>query len=259
VAPNGDGLAAIGRRFSGLTRYRACQTGSPDCLYGADGTTDDWVYGTLGVPAFTIEMGLSFFESCTTYEQVVRRPVQNLLRDAFTIAQAPYQMAQGPTVQLAQPAADAAQMASDDADWLEIFVSVGEPFTLAATIAPALALGAELSGDAGAALTAIWSLDQPPWLAEVRGALLPEEGVSGAVQGVISTAGWEAGSHLLFVQGYGADGTAGAPEVLWVHLLAVGGEEPPGYPAPPPPPFTPPPARPAQSIYLPITGLPARQ
>lgn len=265
LPPNGDGLAAIGRRFSGITSYRSCQTGSPDCLYGADGTTDDWVYGTLGVPAFTIEMGLSFFESCTTYEQVVRRPVQRLLRDAFTIAHAPYQMAQGPTVQLAQPAGAAAQVASGDAEWLELSVIAGEPFTLAATVAPAVGPGATPAVVTGTALTAEWSLDLPPWAADVRGTLAPANGGRGAVQAVISSAGWKVGRHLLFVQGYGTDGTAGAPEVLYVDVQAPGGVAPPPTPTPPAPPVVPlpvtpsPPTGPVQPVYLPLAVHPARQ
>ncbi|MCK7513506.1 MAG: hypothetical protein MZV70_62120 [Desulfobacterales bacterium] len=30
-------------------------------LYATDGSTDDWVYGWLGIAAYTFEMGTAFF------------------------------------------------------------------------------------------------------------------------------------------------------------------------------------------------------
>ena len=56
-APNDAGLRALAYRMSYFNWY---QTGRPaEVLYGVTGATDDFIYGTLGVPGFTWEMGLS--------------------------------------------------------------------------------------------------------------------------------------------------------------------------------------------------------
>ena len=44
------------------------------CLYQTDGTTDDFAYGALGVPSFTIEFGNSFFQACSTFEDSMVQP-----------------------------------------------------------------------------------------------------------------------------------------------------------------------------------------
>lgn len=41
-------------------------------LYPADGTSDSISDGNLGVPAFTIELGIAFFQSCTTYSSAIK-------------------------------------------------------------------------------------------------------------------------------------------------------------------------------------------
>src|SRR5690606_38523878 len=56
-APNAGGLQTLARKFGYYLDYTACQAGAPGCFYQTDGTTDDWVYGELGVPGYTIEMG----------------------------------------------------------------------------------------------------------------------------------------------------------------------------------------------------------
>ena len=65
VAPNGPAMQTLGRKFAYFNGYTPEQSVG---LYPTSGTTDDTAYGELGVPAFTIEMGVNFFESCTTFE-----------------------------------------------------------------------------------------------------------------------------------------------------------------------------------------------
>ncbi len=59
-APNGPALATLGRKFGFFNNYTVCQ----DCLYSVSGSTDDWMYGELGVPSYTFEVGTRFFQSC---------------------------------------------------------------------------------------------------------------------------------------------------------------------------------------------------
>ena len=97
-APNGQGLATVARRLGYPLNYTVCQAGGAGCLYQTDGTTDDYAYGDLGVAAFTIELGTSFFQSCTNFESIILQPGLAALRYAFTAAPLPYQLAQGPEV-----------------------------------------------------------------------------------------------------------------------------------------------------------------
>ena len=60
-APNGPALQTLGRRLAFFNGYTPQQSIG---LYPTDGTSDAVSYGELGVAAFTIELGNSFFESC---------------------------------------------------------------------------------------------------------------------------------------------------------------------------------------------------
>ena len=54
-APNGAKLNALANRLNDFNGYRAGQ--GPEILYGTTGTTDDDLYGRLGVASFTTELG----------------------------------------------------------------------------------------------------------------------------------------------------------------------------------------------------------
>lgn len=107
-APNEDGLKAIGDKLAASNDYLSCRP--PECLYSAHGTTDDWAYGELGLPAFTFEIG--------TYQQGFSPPYavidqeqwprnREAFLDAARLARAPYRLIQGPDVsQLSVSAAD---------------------------------------------------------------------------------------------------------------------------------------------------------
>lgn len=56
-APNGAKLKALADRMATYNRYRTGQGG--EILYSTTGTTDDDIYGRLGVAAFTTELGAS--------------------------------------------------------------------------------------------------------------------------------------------------------------------------------------------------------
>src|SRR5205085_4449453 len=50
-APNKTGLQTLGRKFGYYNNYEVCQPSI--CLYLTSGTSDDWLYGTLGTAAYT--------------------------------------------------------------------------------------------------------------------------------------------------------------------------------------------------------------
>jgi hypothetical protein len=98
LAPNEEGLQAIGDKMALRNGYRSCR--SPECLYFAHGTTDDWTYGELGVAAFTFEIGSSAYGFRPPFQIVDEQWPGN--RDALIyaakIAAQPYQLALGPDV-----------------------------------------------------------------------------------------------------------------------------------------------------------------
>jgi hypothetical protein len=53
-APNAEGLAQLGQRLASFNGYDPRQASR---LYTAAGITEDWVYGILGIPSYTFEIG----------------------------------------------------------------------------------------------------------------------------------------------------------------------------------------------------------
>lgn len=91
---NAGALRTLGRRLARLNGYSPRQwTG----LYVADGTTTDTVYGLLGAPSYTIELGHAFFESCATFESSTLPRNLAALRYAARTLRAPYRYPSGPT------------------------------------------------------------------------------------------------------------------------------------------------------------------
>lgn len=98
AAPNEVGLKQISDKLGALSGYTSQR--SID-LYTTSGTTDDWAYGELGIPSFTIEIGHSFDGFFPPYS-VAKIEHWNEIREtllyAARIAATPYQQAQGPDV-----------------------------------------------------------------------------------------------------------------------------------------------------------------
>lgn len=87
-----QGLMAISNRFAADNRYRAIQ--SVD-LYPASGTSKDWAYGTLGIPALTMETGRRFHQTDAEFEETWQRNAP-VLTQSVKIADDPYARAKGP-------------------------------------------------------------------------------------------------------------------------------------------------------------------
>ncbi|GAB4174050.1 MAG: hypothetical protein Kow0020_09460 [Wenzhouxiangellaceae bacterium] len=94
-APNHDALSILGRRFGYLTGYDVARW---QLLGPAGGTMVDYAYGEFGVPAYTFEVGTSFFESCNDFENVVWPAVRDALIFAAKAARRPYLSPAGPEI-----------------------------------------------------------------------------------------------------------------------------------------------------------------
>jgi subtilisin family serine protease len=193
-APNAVGLAALGEKLATFPGYTPQQASD---LYPASGTTDDWVYGALGVPAYTFEIGDYFYPRCSSYDALVA-PNLEALRYAARVARAPYRAPSGPDV----------------AD-LTAAVTPERCVVITATVDDA-----ENGGQAVQAAEIY--LDAPPWRGGTSRPLGPADGAFDAVRevvtGALTTTGLPAGRRLVYVRGQDAAGAWGPPFAAWVTL-----------------------------------------
>jgi hypothetical protein len=215
-APNDAGLRSLAFRMTYFNGYKA-GTGD-EILYPTTGTTDDWTYGTLGVPSFTFELGptsgtCSGFTPAYSCMDSVLWP-QNLpaLMYAAKAARDPYVSALGPTT--TGVTASAGSVAS------------GATFTLSA-VGRDNAYGTSGPGAAGRpnptaqrVTAARYSVDAPPWVATSTPAMAASDGrfssTAEAVRATVSTAGWAPGRHTLYVQTRDVSGAWGPPTATYV-------------------------------------------
>ncbi|HYO59901.1 M14 family metallopeptidase [Archangium sp.] len=207
ASPNATQLRSLGRKFSYFNGYEACQ--SSLCLYDAAGATDDFTYGTLGVAAYTVELGSAFFESCTSFESTIVPKNMPALYYAFKAARRPYQVAAGPdSLSLALSASTVTQ---------------GTPVTLTARADDTRygTVGGIESSQAIAA--ARYTIDSPSWVTGTPAyAMSAVDGTfnstAESVQATVFTSGLAPGRHTLFVESRDANGNWGVPTAIFLNV-----------------------------------------
>ena len=210
-APNTAALQIFGKRLAWFNGYTPEQS---DTLYPTDGATDDNFYGSLGVPALTMEIGTSFFESCTQFNNNTLPQNMEALKYAARSAYRIFQLPGGP---------DALTPAFTQAN-----VPAGQIAHLQATIADTrynLSNGAQATY---AIRSAAAFVDHLPWESGATPmALQATDGTfdttSENVIGDIDTTGLAPGRHLVYVQGVntkGVDGTAGTPQAVFLDVTS---------------------------------------
>ena len=209
---NAEAFNSIGRRIAFFNDYTPQQ--SVD-LYATDGTTVDTIYGLLGTPSFTIELGNQFFEPCAAFESSILPANLAALKYAARVAWRPYQLPLGPDVTSIRPI---------------IRIDQGTPVTVEAVI-DELGYGTRNGIQPTFVITAANAyIDQAPWEpGAVAIALLASDGnfeaKTESVTGTIDTSGLSVGRHLLYVQGINAQtsgGRPGAPDAVFVDILPPG-------------------------------------
>jgi carboxypeptidase T len=198
-------LRTLGRRLAYFNGYTPQQWIG---MYPADGTSTDTMYGLLGVPSYTIELGVAFFETCATFEGSTLPQNVAALRYAARNLFAPYVYPAGPD-------------------------------TTAISLAPAVATGgasvnvsaivddSTFNQDNGtepvqAIASARAYLDQPPWAAGAVGVPMTAgdgsfDGSMEVVSATIPTSGLAPGRHVVYVRGTDASGRPGTPKAM--HFL----------------------------------------
>jgi hypothetical protein len=211
-APNGTALQTMGRRLAWFNGYTPEQSIG---LYPTDGTSDGPSYGERGVAAFTIELGSSFFESCTTYENSTKPKNLPAFIYAARVARAPYLLPAGP---------DVTAVALDDGTG----VPAGTAVTLTASVTDTRFNNSKGTEPTQAIAAAEAFVDVPPWspgatsipLAAADGAF---NATTEGVTGTLATANLAVGQHLVYVRGKDASGAYGPVSAAFLHIGSGGG------------------------------------
>ncbi|MCQ4165402.1 M14 family zinc carboxypeptidase [Tahibacter harae] len=213
LAPNSAALEMLGRRIGWFNNYDPQQSVG---LYATSGTTDDTAYGRLGVPAYTIELGVAFFENCASFESsTYPRNVDALRYTARSLA-APYKLPSGP---------DALEITASPQ-----LVVAGTPVRIEARIDDSR-LNRTAQPQAGAppppttqnVASARAYVDSLPW--ESGAAFQAMSAIDGsfnsgseAVGLDLDTSGLASGKHLVYVQGTDSAGSAGPPNAVFIEV-----------------------------------------
>jgi uncharacterized repeat protein (TIGR01451 family) len=202
-SPNHSQLRTLGRKMAYFNYYTPQQSYD---LYPTTGTTDDWSYGTLGIASYTFEMGTSFFQGCSTFENTIYPNNLPALFYAFKAARRPYQNPAGP---------DSLNLTISNN-----YVIPGTPVNLTATANDTRYSGGEPVQTIAAAR---FSIDNPSW---VDGTLTYSmSAVDGSfnetvedIQGTIDTTGLSGGRHTIFVESQDAAGNWGVLSAIFLEI-----------------------------------------
>ena len=203
---NNTQLITLGRRLAWFNGYSPRQSN----YLPADGASDDNAYASLGVPAFTIELGGGTFQSdCTTFQNEILPDNLEMLKYASRTLHAPYQQPAGP-------------------DSRDISVEPNLPFPGESIRVSAIADDSRFNNSNGTQATqnivaANAYFDVVPWqAAAVAMPMVASDGnfnaASENVSAVLSTTGLGIGRHLVFVQASDSGG-AGTPNAAFVDLV----------------------------------------
>ncbi len=205
-APNFTQLQTLGRKMAYFNDYSPQKSYS---LYPTDGTTDDHAYGLFGVASYCIEMGTSFFQSCTTFENTIYPDNLQTLLYTAKVARTPYMTPLGP---------DALSVAVTPVE-----VPQGDPATLTATINDTRYNNSNGTEPTQNIAAGEYYVDTPPWQPGATAhAMAPSDGSFNAktegVTAIVDTAGLAVGRHVLFVRGQDISGNWGAVSAAFLDV-----------------------------------------
>lgn len=207
-APNGTALQTLGRKLAFFNSYTPQQSIG---LYPTDGTSDAVSYGELGVPAFTIEMGTAFFQSCNSYNSTIKPRNLAALKYAAKVVRTPYITPSGPDV----------SVLSLNNNTVSAVVTQGTPVTFKAT-ATDLRFNQTNGTEPTQNVTSIeYAWDIPFWApgATVVAAPAADGAYNSTTESVnlsLATSGLSIGKHTLFVRALDASGVYGATSAIFL-------------------------------------------
>ena len=221
AAPNGTALQTLGRKLAFFNGHMPLQAIG---LYPASGTTQDYAYGALGRASFTYELGTTFFQSCSDFEESILDGNLESLLYAFKVARAPYVIPAGPDV-LAVSVGGSASTAG---------VTAGTTVSLSATFDDTRYSTRNGTESSQAIAAGQYYVDIPPWgKGATAVAMSASDGTFDSTSekaiASIDTTGWGAGRHTVFVRAKDADDNWGALGAAFLFVDTA----PPATPAPP--------------------------
>ena len=208
AAPNQSGLRTLGRRIAWFNNYRPQQS---DELYLTDGTTDDTMYGLLGVPGFTIETDSAFFQDCGSFEDFTAPKNIEALRYAARTLHAPYRLPSGPD--------------TIDVTATSDLIAAGDPIAVSAHLDSGRFNQTNGTEPVRNIVSAAAYVDDLPWSAGATPVALQANDGSfnssiEAVNGAVPTTGLASGRHFVYVQGTDSASNAGTPNAAFVEIAA---------------------------------------
>jgi carboxypeptidase T len=205
-APNGTALQTLGRKFAYFNNYTPLPAIG---LYPTDGTTDDFAYGELGLPAYTFELGKDFFENCSNFENTIVPDNLPALLYAVKAVHRPYQSPAGPDT---------------------LNVSVTPAFALSGSTVTLTAIADDTRYRSGSGepvqniAAARYSMDAPSWMTDT--VTYPLSAADGAfntpiepLQATVSLSGLSPGRHIVFVESQDAAGNWGPPTATFIWIV----------------------------------------
>ncbi|HLF89113.1 MAG TPA: M14 family metallopeptidase [Anaerolineales bacterium] len=208
--PNGAALQTLGRKFAYFNDYAPEQAIQ---LYPTDGTTIDFGYGELGVAAYVFELGNTFFESCTYFEDILLPQNLDALLLAAKNARTPYLTPAGP---------DALDVSLSNGQ-----IKPGTHITLTATLNDTRFNNLQGTEPTQNIAATEYYLDVPPWITTTVPVAIPMLPVDGQFDSPIENAfvslepsSLSLGRHTLYVRGQDAGGNWGAISAIFLWIGA---------------------------------------
>lgn len=208
-AANGTAMQTLGRKFAYFNGYFPEQAIG---LYPTDGTTDDFGYGEVGLPAYTFELGTDFFQGCGFFESDIVPGNMPALIYAAKAAREPYLAPAGP---------DALNVALSEAA-----VAAGAPVTLTAVLNDTRFSNSNGTEPTQNIAAAEYYIDTAPWITETTPIPLPMLPADGNFNSpvenglaVIDTTGLSDGRHLIYVRGQDANGRWGVFSAAFLYII----------------------------------------
>jgi VCBS repeat-containing protein len=201
TAPNDASLRVMSYKFA---YYNGHDPQKSTELYPSAGTTDDWAYGELGVPGFCFEVGDTFHQSCSVFDNDINPRNQQALLRAIKIARRPYRLTYGPEV---------TNLSLQSGQ-----VEPGQNLTVNYTADDTLYSDYRTGVPSSNIDSIRYSIDKPSWISGsnpetivVRQYQVPV--YSGTLS--ISTTGLTNGQHTLFVESLDGSGSWGPPTAIF--------------------------------------------
>ena len=205
-APNHTQLQTLGRHLAFFNNYHPQQAVE---LYATTGTSDDWSYGELGIAAYTFEMGTSFFQGCTTFENTIYPNNRNALLYAFKTARQPYLNPAGP---------DSLNVTVNP-----ISVPAGTPVLLTATANDTRYYDNDGTEPTQNIAEARYSIDNPSWITSTQ--TFPMTASDGnfnsnieGIQAIVDTGGLSPERHTIFVESKDVNGNWGVSSAVFLDI-----------------------------------------